>query len=388
MGCTEGNVGRSSSWVRRRVDPIGIDFGARRIRMLQLACGRGQPVVTACAQRMLPAGVQDRAEYHRLRSEAVADMLAEGGFVGRDVVTALPWDDLQVRNLRIPTMPEAEIKEVIQFEAAERFGLDPYDAEVRFVVAGDVRQGADVRQEVMVFAARRSTVQDHVAGLAKMGLRPVAIDVGPAAIFRGFDRFLRRTEDHGEMNAFVDLGYSATRVVMSHGPDLMFFKTIPVGGRRFDELVSEQLDLSLSEAAQMRIRLHRQHVAAITGQPAPADEDELAGENVRRAVLDALRPALEQLSKEIALCLRYCSVTFRGPRFDEVTVVGGEACNADILRVLADQVNAPFNVGRPMRSLTFDSDFHGADRRTGQPEWATAVGLALKPVDLGAEVAS
>jgi type IV pilus assembly protein PilM len=102
-------------------------------------------------------------------------------------------------------------------------------------------------------------------------------------------------------------------------------------------------------------------------------------ENVRRSVLDALRPALEQLSKEIALCVRYCAVTFRGPRADAVTVVGGEAADADVLQVLSDQVNVPFHTGKPMRHVTFEIDPRGADRRSGQPEWATTLGLALKP---------
>jgi type IV pilus assembly protein PilM len=199
-------------------------------------------------------------------------------------------------------------------------------------------------------------------------------------LFRSFERFLRREEDRNSVNAFVEMGYSATRVVVSRGPKIIFFKSIPIGGARFDELVAEQMDLPLNEAAELRIRLYRQHVAEMTGQTPDASQEEPVGESVARAVFDALRPALEQLAKEIALCLRYCSVTFRGIRSNEVTVVGGEACNQDILRMLSDQVNLPFHVGRPMRNVGAEPDFGGADRRTGQPEWATVLGLALKPI--------
>lgn len=376
-------MSRSFSWVRRPVHPIGIDFGTRTIRMMQLARQCGQPAVIACALRELPLGNYAPEELDDLRVQAVQEMLAEGGFVGRSVITALSFDELHVRNLRIPPMPEEEIAAAVQFEAADRLSIDPENCELRCLPAGDVRQGTEIREEVIVLAAERAVIDARVALLARMNLVPAAIDALPCAVFRGFERFLRRTEDANESNLFVDLGYSATRVIVSRGPEIIFIKSVPIGGRRFDELVAEQLSLSQLEAIQVRLRLHRQHIATVTGQGA----GEPVAENVRRAALDALRPALEQLGKEIGLCLRYCSVTFRGQRADAATVVGGEASDLDILRVLSDQVNLPFHTGRPMRNLGFELDNDGADRRTGQPEWATALGLALKPVDQMAEVA-
>ena len=385
---TGGNVSRFS-WVPSHTGPIGIDFGTRFVRMLQLARHRGQLTITAYAQREMPPAIASSGEGERLRVQAVKTMLAEGHFTGRDVVTALGWDDVQIRNLRVPCMPENEVAEALRFEAADRFGLDPADAEIRFIVAGDVRQGTETKQEAIVLGAPRATVQAQISMLTRMGLNPVAIDVGPGAIFRSFERFLRRDEDHQQVNAFVDLGYSASRVIMSRGPELTFVKSVPIGGRRFDELVSEHLDLSLEEAAQIRIRLYRQHVAAMAGhQGAIDEEDKPVGETSARAVIDALRPALDQLSKEIGLCLRYCSVTFRGPRADAITVVGGEACNADILQVLSDQVNLPFHPGRVTRNIAFEERLDGNERRAGQPEWATVLGLALKPVNEEAVVGS
>jgi type IV pilus assembly protein PilM len=375
----ESPVERSWSWVRRRVEPIGLDLGTRFVRMLQLSRNRGQMTVVACAERALPPGAHSPADYERLRAEAVADMLAKNSFVGRLVVTSLAADDLQIRNLRVPNMPEEEIGEVVRYEAADRLGLETASAELRYMLAGDVRQGADVRQEVIVFGATQTAVKSHVDMLVRMGLQPAAVDASPCAIFRGFERFLRRNEDRQLVNAFLDLGYSGSRIVISRGPDIIFYKAIPIGGGRFDELVATQLDLSLPEAAELRIRVLRQHIATITGQQMPTGE-EAVGESTRRAMLDAMRPALEQLSKEIALCLRYCSVTFRGMKCDEVTVIGGEACNQDLLQMLSDQANVPFRVGKALRNVGSEPDFGGADRRTGQPEWAVPLGLALKPV--------
>ncbi len=368
----------ASFWVSRRVDPIGLDLGARCIRMMQTARHRGQVSIIACGQRLLPPGPHSPAEYERTAVEAVRELLSEGGFLGHDVITHMGWDALQVRNLRVPVMPESEMAEVVRFEAGERFGLDPAEAELRFLVAGDVRQGTEMRQELIVLGAASADIGRHTSLLGRMGLRPVAIDAGPCAVFRGFERFLRREQDRNSVNAFVDVGYAATRLIVSRGPEIIFFKSIPVGGSRLDELTSEQLDLSLAEASQLRLRLHRQQMMQALG--IEGEGEEKVGENTRQALADALRPAIEQLSKEIALCLRYCSVTFRGIRCDEVTAVGGEAHGQDLLRMLSDQVNVPFRVGRPMRNMASETESGGMDRRSGQPEWATVLGLALKPV--------
>jgi type IV pilus assembly protein PilM len=382
------NVNRSFSWVRRHVAPIGIDFGTRIVRMLQVTRHTGQVTLTGYAQRELPPGITDPLQCDQMRIQAVEDMIRNENFVGRDVVTALNWQDVHIRNVRIPTMPEDEVGQAVRFEAADRFGLDPTHAQVRFLIAGDVRQGTDIRQEVIVLAVDRATVDAHINKLTSLGLNPVMVDAPPCAIFRSFERFLHRDEDSNEVNAFVDIGYDATRVVMSRGPGLTFIKSIPIGGRRFDELVSEQMDLSLADAAQLRIRAHRYHVALLTGQEHNVSDDEAVGEPMRRAILDALRPVLEQLSKEIALCLRYCSVTFRGPRSDSVTVIGGEACNTDMLQLLSDQVNVPFQIGKPVRNIALESALGETDRRTGQPEWGTVLGLALKPAHEAMAVAS
>lgn len=373
-------MSRSFSWVRRPLQPIGLDLGRRFVRMVQVARHKGQITVTAAAQHEIAPGAYTSAELEEIHVQAVRTLLAGGQFAGREAVIALPWEQLQLRTVRIPPMPESDTADAVRFEAADRFGLDPEKAEVRFLPAGDVRQGNELRQEVIVLGAERSIIDGYINLLARMGLRPAAIDAAPCALFRGFERFLRRKEDQGDANVFIDMGYLGTRVAISRGSELIFVKSIPIGGQRFDELVAESLSLSPHEAVQIRRRLRNHHVAAATGQANGEGLESLMDENVRRIALDAIRPAIEQLSKEISLCVRYCSVTFRGPRADAITVVGGEAPNADILQMLSDQVNIPFHTGKPMRNIAYEIESDGADRRAGQPEWATALGLALKPV--------
>lgn len=381
-------MSHNHSWVCRRVDPMGIDFGTRFIRMLQLARHDGRIDIVGCAQRVVPTGLPSPSEYGHFRIQAVSEMLEEGGFVGNEVVSALSWNDLWMRSVRVPMMPIEKSSEVIKFEAAERLGLDPTDDQIKFMIAGDVRQGTAIYQEVLVFGAGGKTVDAHIDMLTRLGLQPAAIDVGPCAIFRPFERFLRREADADKVNVFVDLGYKASRVVISRGAEMILVKSIPIASCIFDQLVSEKLDLSLEEAIQIRGRLHNQYISKLEGDVKQSDPEESVGETLQRAVFDTLRPSAEQLGKEISLCMRYCSSTFRGLRYDKAIAIGGEAYNTDILGLLSDQAGIAFETGRPMQNISSHGRFEGMNRRAGQPEWATVVGLALKPVYEMAEVST
>ncbi len=379
-------MNRSYTWIPSRVEPIGIDLGARLVRMVQLARSEGRPTVIACAERLLPPGPHTPAEHEQLCFQAIAEMLAEGSFIGRSAVTIVPWSDLQIRTIRVPQGPAEETTARASKEACGRFGMDPVRTEIRCAVAGDVRDGTEIVQELLVYAVSRDALRRQVDRLVAMGLQPAALDAGPCAIFRPFERFLRRDEDRSTVHTFVDFGYLSTRILVTRGADPIHFRSVPVGGRTFDTSVSDALELLEAEACDLRMRLHRNQVAVLTG--ATPESDESVGESTRRAVIDAIRGPIEQLAREIAASVRYCCETFRILRCAQVTTVGGEACNGDILRMLSDQLNVPFRIGRPMREVACRSEFEGSDRRTGQPEWTTAIGLALKPVKSCAEVAA
>ena len=373
-------VFRSLPWVRRQVAPIAVDFGHRVVRMLQIARQRSHITLLRYAQRELPIGVDGAAELDRLHARAVADMLAKEDFIGREAVTSLDWSDLTIRNIRIPSVPQSQLGEAVLAESVSQMGLDLQTTDVRFLPAGDVRQGTAIAQEVIVLAAPRAAITAHVDKLQSMGLTPVSLDAPPCAAFRSFERFLRRDEDHATANAFVDIGYAASRIMISRGNELIFVKSIPIGGRRFDELVSEQTELSVADAARLRVRLHRCRANAMTGRTPSTEETDTVSDSMARAMLDAARPAIDHLGKEISQSLRYCAATFRGPRVEAVTVVGGEALDTDMLQLLSDQVNVPFQAGKPLRHIALEPSLESGDRRTGQPEWATVLGLGLKPV--------
>ncbi len=117
-------------------------------------------------------------------------------------------------------------------------------------------------------------------------------------------------------------------------------------------------------------------------EQAPAHNEQKLDASTRQTIIDAVSAVAEELTKEISLCLRYYTVTFRGKRVERAVLTGGGAYENILFDVLKRQLAVEIEVAQPLKgfymsnerkNLNFDSD-----RRGLLCEWAVAVGLSLK----------
>lgn len=350
----------------RRVLPIGIDIGTCSAKMVQLAISGGQFTVLGVARVELPeaVGMTVDARQETLISR-VRQALTEHRFRGNDCISALIDEEVFVRNIRVPYVRDRELDAAVHSEAKSKFPFNTDEAILNYMVAGEVRHGEDARLEVILFAAPTEAVESHIERLHRMGLVPASLDVQHCAMFRTFERYLRRKEDEGEVNVFVDLG-GMTKVVIARGREILFIKNIKKGALTFNEAVASRLNLDLAEASALRRRVTHD------GDGEPCDRE------IRQALFDAVRPEVEELADEINKCLRYHSVTFRGSRPEKLTFIGGETHEGSIPSMLGERLALPVVIGQPFRGIDTSNLGPDLDRRGMLSEWTVAFGLSLK----------
>ncbi len=358
------------SLLGNRTWPIALDIGGDSVKMLQLQRGAGGLSVHASGRWRFPENASDPRQRRDMVVSAVRQMLRDGAFRGRRVVSALRCDELVIKNIRMPQMPDEKLLETICAEAPERLGFEAEPDQVNFLRAGQVRQGAEVRDEIILLAAEKRTIDEHVAMLEEMGLTAELIDAQPLAVFRSFQRFLRRKADDEAVTVLVDVGLTGTRVVVARGREIVFIKSIDLGGANLTEAVAKQFNLSFADAWDLRMRI----------MAAPSERVECGGDpnSLNWTLHDAIRAEVDSLAREIALCLRYCSVTFRGLRPEKVTLTGGEAYDPALVELLREHLDAEILVGQPLRGLDVSDVDLGADRRGVLTEWAVCAGLAAR----------
>jgi type IV pilus assembly protein PilM len=339
--------------IGRNTPPIGVDIGRQSVKLAQRVrpAEPGRPAALATSRQPLPAGLSPKDEgYHQWVGSAVRTAIEQGSFVGRRCVSSLPTGCVMLKNLRLPTMPGDELRDAVDWEMRDRLKSD-VEVTVQYLRAGEVRQGEDVREEIIALATEVPFVERHVDMLCEAGLAPLAVEVPVTALARAF------AADAAEgVHAILDVGYASSKLLILRDGVVTFYKHIEIAGQTFDTAVANHLSMSPQDASQLR-RESRVGESGIDRHN-PAE----------RALYEALRGPVTELSQEIELCLRYFGVTFRGPRPSELQLVGGEAAQSWLRYLLSD---------------TSGMDVMPADASDGvlgdaAPSWALAIGLSSR----------
>jgi len=355
---------------KNQVQPIGLDIGHDSIKMIQL-CRDGQTVrVMAAAEVAVnPALHDDPFARREFIISSLRQMHNRGGFDGRQAVSCLPSDIVRIKSLRLDAVALEGIEQFMREDVAVRLGLDPEADELRYMVAGNIFQSDQIKTEVIFFGVERTALSDHLETLEQARLDPISIDMVPCALFRSFQRSLRRREDMDTASMLVDLGSHFTTVIIGRGQQIIFIKQIPIAGQHLTREVASKLGIQSAEAALLRSKLR---------DPQGGGLDEEA----TRAVTDAMSGMIESLAREISLCFKYYAVTFRGQCPSEAIFAGGEAYESILMDALCRHLSVKIHIAEPLRG--FDLSRANFDRRRNPQmcEWAVAVGLGLKGLDI------
>ena len=349
------------TFTRTRLSPLGLHLGRHTATFVQLAGSAERLELRATVQGRLPSveGCSpDDAD--QVVANALRRLIVDHRLSGRKVVSCLNVDELFVETVRLPQLPPEEIAKVVPWEAAERLPYPLAEAELRHLLAGEVRQDNVVKQEVILLAARRDAIQRRLRVLELAGLTPIGIDIEPCAWLRCLFRAGRLAES--SRMAYLFCGETTSTVMFAEGQRTLFLKSIPMGGRLFDETVAQALAVDLETAAGMR-----------TNEFAAAALD--SDNEVHRSIIESLRPSFDSLVAELELCLRYYKVTFRGRPLDGLVLSGSEAAPW-LAEYLGERVGVSTRTINPLDCLSRTPTSPSINQCSGR--WATALGLALK----------
>lgn len=255
----------------KRCGPIGVALSARDVRLVQRMAGGAY----VFEQEWLARDVDPTSPaYHTEASRAVETAIRRGTFSGKQVVCALPADSLRYKTLRLPPMPPEEMAQAVAWEAAERLKVDA-DQAIQFYQAGEVRQGNEKREELVLLAVDKQVVHDYASAIQRAGLRPTAIDATGGA--------LARLLGQPEQSALViHLTEKTAEIIGVRGQDVIFDKPVALA------LEEDTIDLA-PLAREISLCLRYLSVTFAIHKPQAAW---LCGENASTAVADTLSQRL------------------------------------------------------------------------------------------------
>ena len=348
--------------------PIGIDVGPHAVRMLQFR-RKGEQLALQAACRVEMEGAAEAGAVARLEG-AIKRGLAEGSFAGKQAVISLPTSLVASKSVRLPQMPDSDLQQALKWEVKDRFGFEIGEGQVVWFRAGEVRRGTELKDELLLFAAKGEDLSAHLDAVAGAGLTTAAIDLSACAGYRAAMRGGFQTQP-GESVGLLDINERSSEFIITQNEQLIFYKHVEIGGHHLDTAVAQKLGISLAEAMQMRARL----ASDVAEESAP----------LAQAIQDAIRPSLEELARELDMCMRYFVVTFRSSRPELIALTGRQSNCPRILETLSNILGVRTESSQPLRGV---AELHDVARPDRSGEWAVAAGLSLYPVAAAAKGAA
>ncbi|MHC5022328.1 MAG: pilus assembly protein PilM [Planctomycetota bacterium] len=351
---------------------VGIDFGSRGIRMVQVRQNADELQVVGVARQESPRR-EDTPDPQRL-AEQIRAAFTAGGFTGRKCVVSLPRNHIRLQSIRLPRLPDLELRQAAEWEASQRFGLARESMQVDFIRTGATLQSGESKEEILLIAASHESIDARVLPVLDAGLRPLAIETEFTALARALSRHYRRDADLNIVRVVLDVGLTGSTVMILRGDQIAFCKPLVIGGDKLNAAVADHLQLDHTAAEELR-------AARLDKAASGGESDVPIDPATDRAVYEAVRPLMGDLVKEVLLCLRYYGVTFRGQQPERIILTGSEGLEPRLDTMLSQTCKVP--VEFDSRPATLDGLTRQIDSilncRTGPPgTWGVAAGLSMR----------
>ena len=361
---------------RKKLYPIGIDLGSHSLKIIQVTESEGGLQLIAAAKAVVPPEIRhDPLGLQNWYIANIKELLAVKPCRGKKVVSCLPARTMLIQHLRVPKIEEKQLKKTLPWEAQEKLPFDVAGALLRHITAGEVYEGDETMLEVILLAASRNVVQQHLHLIEQTKIEIDSVSVEACALVNSFAHLQERTEQESRAILLVDLGHSCTKVVAVHGPKMAFCRTICPGTKKVsnEKPVSDKKEIVVNSETDS---------PAFAVETATATITEKIPENgtVANKTDSHAGTVLTELATEIRSCIRYHNILFEADPISRIIFVGGQAKDKQLCQHLAQELRLPAQLGDPLARIETGSRIgkhSDLDAEQINSDWAVAFGLCL-----------
>jgi len=311
-------------WLSAKWGPIGVHIGDDAVKVVQLTSNGKSIDLIAGGSEIQPENIKTGSgNWQRWAVQAIRKLTENGKFRGKNVLAAMPADDVFIDHIKMPKMNErfasdSELQDAVFSKIKHTLPFEPNEAMVKCIPAEE--------NNVVVLAAQRKIIDRHLAIYEKANLQIKTIGVWPIALVNSYTKFFgRRKTDIEAVVMLLEMDANRTNVVICRYKNLLFARSIPIGTKQFDN-------------------------------------DEIVA----------------RLMLELTACRRHFGSMYRKARIERLVFLTSQAQVRGVCERIARQMEMPAQIGDCLAAVKMASrDRGGIDRRNCQVNWTTAFGLSL-----------
>jgi type IV pilus assembly protein PilM len=283
------------------------------------------------------------------------------------VICCLPEEKAFLQVIKMPRMPEEDLKSAILFEVENYIPLPLNKVYLDWekILTSPLTQN----QEILVCACPKEIVDSYLEVLKKSNLEPVAFEIETMALARA----LIPEKDRKSSILILDIGETRSTFAIFSKNSLRFTSTIPISGRLFTELIAKNLKLSFPEAEKIKKEFGLKEVIHLK-----FEATERVFKTEKGKIFEALIPALIDLVQQTKKIITFFETHNHKEKqkIEKILITGGGANLKGLREFLNLKLKIPVEFGYPFSNLpllkppplTFEQSV----------SFSTAIGLAMR----------
>jgi type IV pilus assembly protein PilM len=348
------------SYLQRRKKHFGIDIGTDSVKVVEIE-GRGErPLLKVLTSVPLPQGIYRDGEIgnRQALSDVIGELVMKSGISTPYCVSAIEGPNVFNRFINFPVMSRTEVLEAVKWDAEKYMPYSPEDCYLDAVILGNGTGAQEMK--VLLVAAGKEMIDEHMETLLKADLLPIGIDFGALALGRAL--LDRNTQEN---SVILDIGDGSTKMTFFKGRAMAFSRTIPFGGNRITRILQEQLGLSRAEAENFK--KHQQELLV------PKVGETAETEQVR----NHLSLALNDIKREINRSLEYYQLQNHDEALSRIIFAGGGSLLPGLQEALLMDLDLHHVTADLSKVVDYTPSFDQTFLQSASPVYSTALGLAL-----------
>jgi len=338
---------------------VALDIGSRMVKVVELGRGsKGPALFNYGASHVSPDAVVEGEVMDRdLLLEAIGSAFSQAGIKPDKVVSAISSRQVIVKRLFLEQMEEAEVRARIETEASSHIPFEIEDVSLDFQILDPA--ASDGKMEVLLVAAKREVIYEHISLLKDAQVNAQVIDVDAFAIQNLFEA-LGASQP---LATLVNIGAGLTNVNIVRNGLPLFTRDFSVGCGSYLESLQRDMQIGFEDALHL-----------ITGE-LDSSRDEVGREAVVK-MADDIAVGLER-------SLAYLRSAGEVESLGNVYLSGGGGNLPALRKSLKERLGVPIQAINPLEVLEVDDAVRTRLEDDGAaPLLGVAIGLGIREVAL------
>jgi type IV pilus assembly protein PilM len=227
---------------------LAVDIGAYTIKLGEfVSTGSGNLSLVNFGQAKLELDPSSEENRNPVIASTLKNLIAERRIQAKRVAISVSGQAVLTRFMKLPASDESKIGQMVKYEAAQNVPFPIEEVVWDHQIVGSKGEG---NLDVILVAIKSEIVEGLCAAIEEIGLQVEVIDVAPIALYNA----ALYNYDMGQGSTLIlDIGARTSSLIFIESKKV-FTRTIPIAGNTITQSVSQEFEVPLPEAEDLKIR--------------------------------------------------------------------------------------------------------------------------------------